>query len=31
MFEFQNLEGYKKAKAFHLGCKNLILTNKLDN
>ena len=31
MFEFQNLEVYKKAKAFHLDCKSLILANKLDN
>ncbi len=31
MFEFQNLEVYKKAKAFHLECKSLILKNKLDN
>jgi four helix bundle protein len=31
MFEFQNLEVYKKAKAFHLDCKALIKTNKLDN
>src|SRR5688500_2203725 len=31
MFEFQNLEVYKKAKAFHLECKSLILTNKLDS
>lgn len=30
MFEFQNLEVYKKAKVFHLDCKNLILNNKLD-
>ena len=31
MFEFQNLDVYKKARAFHLSCKNLILTKKLDN
>jgi len=31
MFEFQNLEVYKKAKAFHLDCKSLILANKLDS
>ena len=31
MFEFQNLEVYKKAKVFHLDCKNLILNKKLDN
>ena len=31
MFEFQNLEVYKKAKIFHLDCKNLIVNNKLDN
>ncbi len=31
MFEFQNLEVYKKAKSFHLECKSLILNNKLDN
>ncbi len=31
MFEFQNLEVYKKAKAFHLDCKSIILANKLDN
>ncbi|MEI6019872.1 MAG: four helix bundle protein [Bacteroidota bacterium] len=31
MFEFQNLEVYKKAKAFHLECKSLILKNKYDN
>lgn len=31
MFEFQNLEVYKKAKLFHLNCKSLILNNKLDN
>jgi four helix bundle protein len=31
MFDFQNLEVYKKAKAFHLDCKKLIINNKLDN
>ena len=31
MFEFQNLEVYKKAKIFHLDCKSLILANRLDN
>ena len=31
MFEFQNLEVYKKAKAFHIACKNIIAKNKLDN
>ena len=31
MFEFQNLEVYKKAKAFHVVCRNLIAKNKLDN
>jgi four helix bundle protein len=31
MFEFQNLEVYKKAKVFHLDCKSLILANKLDS
>jgi four helix bundle protein len=31
MFDFQNLEVYKKAKAFHLDCKSIILTNKLDS
>ena len=31
MFEFQNLEVYKKAKSFQLECKNIILSNKLDN
>lgn len=31
MFEFQNLEIYKKSKAFHLDCKSLIVANKLDN
>jgi four helix bundle protein len=30
MFEFQNLEVYKKAKSFHLDCKALLLTNKFD-
>jgi four helix bundle protein len=31
MFEFQNLDVYKKAKTFHLDCKSLISKNKLDN
>ena len=31
MFDFQNLEVYKKAKAFHLKCKDLIKSQKLDN
>ena len=31
MFEFQNLEVYKKAKAFYLDCKRLVADNKLDN
>jgi len=31
MFEFQNLEVYKKAKTFHLECKGLILNRKLDS
>ena len=30
MFDFQNLEVYKKARAFYLDCKKLILCNKLD-
>jgi len=30
MFDFQNLEVYKKAKLFHVNCKNVILKNKLD-
>lgn len=30
MFEFQNLAVYKKAKLFHVNCKNIILENKLD-
>ena len=30
MFEFQNLEVYKKAKAFHLESKQLIASVKLD-
>ncbi len=30
MFEFQNLQVYKKAKSFHLECKMLILNNTLD-
>ena len=31
MFDFQKLEVYKKAKAFHLNCKKIILARKLDN
>jgi four helix bundle protein len=30
MFEFQNLEVYKKAKSFYLDCKRLTANNKLD-
>lgn len=30
MFDFQKLEVYKKAKAFHMLCKGVILENKLD-
>lgn len=30
MFDFQKLEVYKKSKAFHIECKNIILANKLD-
>lgn len=30
MFDFQKLEVYKKAKAFHVACKKLILENRLD-
>ena len=30
MFEFQNLEVYKKAKAFHLDCKKIIIEKKPD-
>ena len=30
MFDFQNLEVYKKAKLFHVNCKKIILENKLD-
>ncbi|MGE0568217.1 MAG: four helix bundle protein [Bacteroidia bacterium] len=30
MFDFQKLEVYKKAKSFHISCKNLILNKKLD-
>jgi four helix bundle protein len=30
MFDFRNLEVYKKAKLFHVNCKNVILKNKLD-
>lgn len=31
MFDFQNLDVYKKAKSFHLNCKRIILQNKLDS
>lgn len=31
MFEFQNLEVYKKSKCFHLECKKIILENKVDS
>ena len=31
MFDFQKLDVYKKAKSFHLNCKEIILINKLDN
>lgn len=30
-FDFQNLDIYKKAKAFHLDCRALMAANKLDN
>ena len=30
MFDFQKLEVYQKAKKFHLRCKNIILTYKMD-
>ncbi len=30
MFEFQKLNVYKKAKLFHINCKNLILATKLE-
>ena len=30
MFEFQKLEVYKKAKAFHVSCKKIILENNFD-
>lgn len=30
MFDFQNLAVYKKAKLFHVNCKNILLENKLD-
>ena len=30
MFEFQNLEVYKKAKVFHIACKTLLTQRKLD-
>jgi four helix bundle protein len=31
MFEFQNLEVYKKAKVFHINCKSLLLKYKPDS
>jgi len=31
MFEFQNLEVYKKAKVFHGECRKLMVGRKLDN
>ena len=31
MFDFQNLEVYKKAKVFHIRCKKLINTHKLES
>jgi len=30
MFDFQKLEVYKKAKQFHVGCKQIIIANQLD-
>jgi len=30
MFDFQNLAVYKKAKLFHVNCKNILLENTLD-
>ncbi len=30
MFDFQKLEVYKKAKAFHVSCKSVLLKNKFD-
>lgn len=30
MFDFQKLEVYKKAKAFHVACKRIILESNLD-
>ena len=30
MFDFQNLTVYKKSKAFHVSCKNIILEKELD-
>lgn len=30
MFDFQNLTVYKRAKLFHVNCKNIILENKFD-
>jgi four helix bundle protein len=31
MFDFQNLEVYKKAKIFHIDCKKIITTYKLES
>lgn len=31
MFEFQNLEVYKKAKEFHKSCKEIIKSKKLEH
>jgi four helix bundle protein len=30
MFDFQKLDVYKKAKSFHVDCKDLLLKNKFD-
>ena len=30
MFDFQNLDVYKKSKDFHVSCKKIILEKKLD-
>jgi four helix bundle protein len=30
MFDFQNLDIYKKSKSFHVSCKKIILERKLD-
>jgi len=30
MFDFQNLDVYKKSKVFHVSCKKIILEKKLD-